>query len=92
MSIITSPTKLNCLNIDRIVEKCYSDNNSLIVKDLDDNVFFLYHGVYLVNGQVEYLALNALKQLFNRIINFCKWCELDGQVLKLPRKPYEILD
>ena len=68
------------LNVDTMVEKSYSGINSLIVKDLDDNVFFLCYGVYLVNGKVQSSTLSALKSTFNRVIAQSQWCEFDGKV------------
>ncbi len=70
---------MNYLSIEAMVQKSYDNTNSLIVKDSDDNVFFLSFGVYIVNGKIQSLSLNALKKLFHTLVGSCKWCEFDGQ-------------
>ena len=63
------------LDIDIMVEKSYQEETSLIAKDLKDNVYFLCHGICIVNGQVQSLPIKKLKKMFTRIILQSKWCE-----------------
>lgn len=69
------------LSICKMVEKSYEGTNSLIVKDLQDNVFFLCYGVYVVNGEVKPSTLYDLKNTFGKVVSQCKWCEFDGEIV-----------
>ncbi len=66
--------------LDTMIEMSYRDSNALIAKDLDDNVFFLCNGIYLINGQLQSQSLTALKNTFTKVINQSKWCEFDGKI------------
>lgn len=93
MKVNTPSHVFHPLTINKMVEQSYSDIDSLIVKDNQDNVYFLCNGLYLVNGQIQPSPFNAIQEQFNRAILRCRWCEWNGEIVEMfSFQSYELVD